>query len=194
MSKLKSHTFSQSVFSWSDLRKSALACVLDPRQAVRRPLSCPHFLTLVPVSVTHTPENLDRLGHLRSSRAVCSVLNIHLGQEGSQMWCVTLRLSGSSHSPKPSSEFPGGWDVLWAPHQGQVLLPYTGLNIDGQLLEPRSGLQLFISLETVWFGFCFPLLFLLERTNVAFSSLPAVNSSKIWRLWCLSLARLHISS
>ena len=64
------------------------------------------------------------------------------------MWCVSLRLSGSSHSPKPSSEFPGGWDVLWAPHQGQVLLPYTGLNIDGQLLEPRSGLQLFISLET----------------------------------------------
>lgn len=69
------------------------------------------------------------------------------------MCCVSLRLSGSSHSPKASSEFPGGWDVLWAPHQGQMPLLYPGLNIDGQLLEPRSGLQLFISLETVlvWF-------------------------------------------
>lgn len=109
------------------------------------------------------------------------------------MQCVPPALE-SCHGPRPPSGFPGGWDVLWAPHQGQVLLLYPGLNTDDSCWSPDLVYSYLYLQKLFWFGFCFPLLFLLETTDVAFSSLLAVSTSKIWRLWCLSLARLHISS
>ena len=52
------------------------------------------------------------------------------------MRCVSLLFLESFHGPKPSSGFPGGWDALWALHQGLVPLLYPGLNIDDSCWSP----------------------------------------------------------
>ena len=103
----------RSILSWNGLRKSVLTCVLYPRQAgwwghFPNPGSS--------VSVTHTPEPGQAGAPQELQSRFLPFWMFTLGQEWCQVWFVSLRLSGSFHSPKPSSGFPKGWGVLWAPN------------------------------------------------------------------------------
>ena len=126
---------------------------------------------------------------------MCSVLNTHPGTRRiPDAVCFPPALE-SFHGPRPSSGFPGDWDVLWAPHQGQVLLLYPGLNTDDSCWSPDLVYSYYISRHCFGLVFAFPsysslrgLMLLLVLSQQ--STLAKSGGSGVYR-WpgCISLRR-----
>ena len=124
-----------------------------PGRQSGRTLSCPHFLTLVPLSLSHThPRTWTGWGSSGAPGQCVLSWTSTLGQEGSQMRCVSLLLWSLSTAPGHHQDFLGA---------GMFCGPLTRVKccscILGLTLMTAVGAQIWstaiISLDTVlvWF-------------------------------------------